>query len=65
EYKLTDNFVGWKRYDIPWSGFTRRADWQPAGAPNDGFTRTGVGGYNLGFNPARPETLQQTFVRPV
>ncbi len=47
EYKLTDNFSGWKRYDLPWSAFARRADWQPAGAPNDGFTRTGVGGYNF------------------
>ncbi len=47
EYRLTDNFVGWKRYDLPWSAFTRRTDWQPAGAPNDGFTRTGVGGYNF------------------
>ncbi len=46
EYRLTDNFVGWKRYELPWSAFTRRTDWQPAGAPNDGFTRTGVGGYN-------------------
>ncbi len=47
EYRLTDNFVGWKRYELPWSAFTRRTDWQPAGAPNDGFTRTGVGGYNF------------------
>lgn len=46
EYRLTDNFTGWRRYSLPWSAFTRRA-WQPAGAPNDGFTRSGVGGYNL------------------
>lgn len=47
EYRLTDNFTGWKSYDLPWSSFKRRADWQPAGAPNDGFTRSGIGGYNL------------------
>ncbi len=49
EYRFTDSFVGWKRYNLPWSAFTRRTDWQPGGAPNNGFTRTGVGGYN--FSP--------------
>jgi endoglucanase len=47
EYKFTDNFTGWKTFDLPWNSFTRRADWQLAGAPNDGFNLTSVWGFNF------------------
>jgi endoglucanase len=46
-YSFTDNFSGWKTMSIPFSSFTRRTDWQPSGAPNDGFTLTGVEGYAI------------------
>lgn len=49
EYKFTDNFTGWKTFNLPWSSFARRSDWQPEGAPNDGFNRTAVWGFN--FSP--------------
>lgn len=49
EYRLIDNWSGWKQLTIPWSNFTRRADWQPQGAPNDGFSRSQVWGFN--FSP--------------
>jgi aryl-phospho-beta-D-glucosidase BglC (GH1 family) len=47
EYKFIDNFVGWKTFDLAWYDFVRRSDWQPQGAPNDGFNRTRVWGFNL------------------
>ena len=47
EYRFTDNFSGWKHFIVPWSAFTRRADWQPTGAPNDGFTKSAIWGFNL------------------
>jgi endo-1,4-beta-D-glucanase Y len=49
EYRLTDNFSGWRYFSVPWSSFSRRTDWQPAGAPNDGLTLTQVNG--LVFEP--------------
>lgn len=49
EYSFKDNWSGWKHFTLEWSAFQRRSDWQPAGAPNDGFTRTQVGGFN--FSP--------------
>jgi endo-1,4-beta-D-glucanase Y len=47
EYRFVDNFTGWKFYSVPWSNFMRRGDWQPVGAPNDGFTLTQVWGFNF------------------
>lgn len=47
EYRITDNFTGWKHYSLPWEIFTRRADYQPTGAPNDGLTLTEVWGINF------------------
>ncbi len=49
EYSFNNNWNGWKHFTLEWSAFQRRSDWQPAGAPNDGFTRTQVGGFN--FSP--------------
>jgi endoglucanase len=49
EYKFNDNFRGWKAFDLPWSSFIHRADWQPGGAPNDGLNLTAIWGFN--FSP--------------
>lgn len=49
EYRFQDDFVGWKWVSVPMSAFTRRTDWQPAGAPNDGLTLSAVRG--LSFEP--------------
>jgi subtilisin family serine protease len=51
EHKFVDNFTGWKHFSIPWAAFARRSEWQPAGAPNDGFTLTEIWGFN--FAPLR------------
>ena len=47
EYKFSDNFSGWKTFNLPWYAFVRRADWQPEGAPNDGFNLITVWGFNV------------------
>ena len=49
EYKFNDNFSGWKTFDLPWSAFVRRSDWQPDSAPNDGLNLKTVWGLN--FSP--------------
>jgi endoglucanase len=46
-YAFTDDFTGWRTISVPWSSFSRRVDWQPAGAPNNGLTLTRVWGYNI------------------
>ena len=47
EYHFTDNFLGWRTFSLPWSSFTRRSDWQPVGAPNNGLTLSQVWGYDF------------------
>jgi hypothetical protein len=47
EYRFVDNWTGWKHFTLKWTDFTRRADWQPIGAPNDGLTLTQVWGFNF------------------
>jgi endoglucanase len=49
EYSFTDNFSGWKDFNLPWSAFQRRTDWQPSSAPNDGLTLKEIWGFN--FSP--------------
>ena len=49
EYKFRDDFNGWKAFNLPWNAFVRRTDWQPQGAPNDGFNLTAIWGFN--FSP--------------
>ncbi len=44
EFGFKDDNVGWKWMSVPLSAFTRRNDWQPAGAPNDGLTLKAVRG---------------------
>ncbi len=45
---ITDNFEGWRYFDIPFSAFVRKG-WQPGGAPNDGLTLTEMWGLGFGF----------------
>ena len=42
DYEFTDTTAGWQRISIPWSDFTRATDFQPGGAPDDGFTLTEI-----------------------
>ena len=48
-YRLTDDFAGWRYVAIPFDLFTRRTDWQPSGAPDDGLGLDQVSGYAVGF----------------
>ena len=47
EYRFTDNWAGWQHLTLNWLSFTRRADWQPDGAPTDGFTKSEIWGSNF------------------
>ncbi len=38
---------GWRQWIIPFAAFQRRADYQPEGAPDDGFNRTAISGYSI------------------
>lgn len=65
EYQFTDDVSGWRHFTIPLNSFTRRGDWQPAGAPNDGLTLTQVWGFNFsplgGNNSFKADQLQLTY----
>jgi hypothetical protein len=47
EYKFSDNFNGWRTFNLPWNAFARRSDWQPEGAPNDGLGLRNIWGFNI------------------
>ncbi len=42
DYEFTDSTPGWQYISIPFADFTRATDFQPAGAPDDGFTLTEI-----------------------
>lgn len=48
-YRLLDDYTGWQQYTIPLAFFQRRTDFQPNGAPDDGFNLDAVSGYAFGF----------------
>ncbi len=48
-YRFDDDFDGWQFIRIPLSEFERRSDWQPSGAPNDGFGLIEMHGYAFAF----------------
>ena len=48
-YHITDDSDGWRQIEIPFDAFQRRSDWQPGGAPDDGFNLNAVSGYAFGF----------------
>ena len=43
-YHLVDDYDGWQQFTIPFGYFQRRSDWQPSGAPDDGFNLNAVWG---------------------
>ncbi|HYF66122.1 MAG TPA: family 16 glycosylhydrolase, partial [Herpetosiphonaceae bacterium] len=59
---FTDNFTGWRKISLPFSGFTRSAA-QPAGAPNDGLTLDSVRGYRFLLPTAQNATVTIDQVR--
>ena len=48
-YHLVDDYSGWRQFTIPFAFFQRRGDWQPGGAPDDGFNLDAVWGFAFGF----------------
>ena len=48
-YHLLDDYAGWQQFTIPFAYFQRRSDWQPGGAPDDGFNLDAVHGFAFGF----------------
>jgi beta-glucanase (GH16 family) len=42
DYEFTDAAAGWQYINIPFTDFTRATDFQPGGAPDDGFTLTEI-----------------------
>ncbi len=48
-YHLVDDYDGWRQFTIPFAYFQRRGDWQPGGAPDDGFNLDAVWGFAYGF----------------
>lgn len=65
EYQFTDDVSGWRHFNIPLNSFTRRGDWQPSGAPNDGLTLTQMWGFNFsplgGNNSFKADQVQLTY----
>ncbi|RPI84608.1 MAG: hypothetical protein EHM41_12965 [Chloroflexi bacterium] len=53
EVVFIDDFQGWRTITLPWSEFSRRNDWQPEGAQNNGLNLTNVWGLN--FAPVEGE----------
>ena len=47
--RISDDYVGWRQFHLPFALFQRRADWQPSGAPADGLNLTEVSGYSFGL----------------
>ncbi len=52
EYSFDDDFSGWNTFQIPFTDFRRRSDFQPAGAPNDGLGLTEASGYAFRYGPS-------------
>jgi len=48
-YHMLDDYEGWAKITIPFAFFQRRTDYQPNGAPDDGFGLDAVAGYALSF----------------
>ncbi|MEU7828409.1 glycoside hydrolase family 3 N-terminal domain-containing protein [Nonomuraea sp. NPDC049129] len=57
ESSFTDDTAGWRQVQVPFSGFTRRGDYQPGGAPTDGqLDLVAMWGYSMRL-PAASGTL--------
>ncbi|MBN1670164.1 MAG: FecR domain-containing protein [Kiritimatiellae bacterium] len=46
-FTFPDDTQGWRLLSVPWHLFIRRREWQPEGAPDDGFTLKRVGGLSF------------------
>lgn len=44
---IVDDVAGWREVLLPWSAFNRATDFQPGGAPDDGFGQSEIWGYAL------------------
>lgn len=49
--RFDDDASGWRRIEIPFERLSRRTDFQPGGAPDDGLTLSQTWGWALGFPP--------------
>lgn len=58
--ELIDNFSGWQFFTIPFTNFVRKET--DNGAPNDGFGRSEVWGYTMGFYGSPPLNNTTYFV---
>ena len=47
EYTFTDNTAGWRFFNLPWSAFTRRNDYNPGPNPDDPINLTAMWGYSI------------------
>ncbi len=56
DYTFTDDTPGWQFIQIPFSDFTRATDFQPGGAPDDGFTLTEIYAWAIVL-PAGSDTI--------
>ncbi|MCA9996646.1 MAG: hypothetical protein KDE56_12895 [Anaerolineales bacterium] len=56
---VTDDFAGWQFFEIPFTDFTRKE--LNNNAPNDGFGRSEVWGYTVGFFGSAPLTNETYF----
>jgi beta-glucanase (GH16 family) len=57
EATFVDNFTGWQKVELPFSGFDRSAT-QPANAPDDGLTLTEIWGYGFVLPTATTGSFQ-------
>ncbi|WP_226900329.1 glycoside hydrolase family 3 N-terminal domain-containing protein [Nonomuraea phyllanthi] len=54
ESSFTDDEAGWRQVKVPFESFTRRADYQPGGAPTDGeLDLVAMWGYSMRLPAAR------------
>lgn len=49
EYRITDHGPTWRKITIPFTEFVRAVDFQPETAPNDGFNRNEIWGFEVGL----------------
>ena len=48
-FHVVDDYAARQQFTIPFAHFQRRSDWQPEGAPDDGFNLDAVSGYAFGL----------------
>ena len=48
-FHVVDDYEAWQQFTIPFAHVQRRGDWQPGGAPDDGFNLDAVNGLAFGF----------------